>query len=71
LRLADIVWSLRTARHDINNPLATALVETQLLLMDVTEEETRRALIVIQEELRRIRDLILHLRVPGPPGPVV
>lgn len=66
--LADVVERVRTARHDINNPLAAGLAETQLLLMDVTDEEVRGSLEAIEEQLRRIRDLVGTLRAVRAPG---
>ena len=66
LGIADIVERVRAGRHDINNPLAAGMAETQLLLMDVTDPETRRALMTIEEQMRRIRDLVASLRLPLP-----
>jgi signal transduction histidine kinase len=54
--------------HDVNNALTAALAEVQILLMDLEDEgELREALDIIQEQLRRIRDLVAntgHLRPP-------
>ncbi len=49
--------ALSRIRHDLNNPLTAALAETQLLRLDSEEE----GLGVIEEQLRRLRDLILEL----------
>ena len=65
LRLADLTDRLRTTRHDINNPLAAALVEVQLLLMDAPDDETRRACGVIQDQLRLIKQMVAQIEVPG------
>jgi signal transduction histidine kinase len=67
LHAAQLAERVRMARHDINNPLAAALAETQLLLMDATDEETLRALTAIQTQLRRIRELLGSIPVPAPP----
>jgi signal transduction histidine kinase len=69
LELRGVLREISRVRHDVNNPLTSALAETQLLLLDVEDEETRRSLEVIQEQLRRIRDLVAstkHLRPARP-----
>jgi len=66
LGLQDVVERVRIARHDINNPLAAALAETQLLLMDVEDGEVRSSLQTIQEQIRRIRDLLSALKLARP-----
>lgn len=67
LELRLLLREVATARHDINNPLTSALAEAQLLLLDVEEGEVREGLEVIQTQLRRIRDLVAdtgHIRPP-------
>lgn len=67
LELCQILAFVARARHDINNPLTSALAETQLLLMDVEEPETRTGLETIEAQLRRIRDLVARLQaLPRP-----
>ncbi len=60
---------LSRIRHDINNPLTAALAETQLLLLDAEPgSESEVSLKVVEEQLRRIRDLAAEmtpLRVPA------
>ncbi len=56
--LQRILAVVARVRHDLNNPLTSALAEVQLLLMDAEEGETREALEVVQTQLRRIRDLL-------------
>lgn len=63
LELRSVLRFVSRARHDINNPLTSGLAETQLLLMDVEEGEIRESLEVIQDQLRRIRDLVAALSV--------
>ena len=66
LELRAILAEISRARHDINNPLTSALAETQLLMMDDLEAETAESLQIILEQLRRIRDLVAataHLRL--------
>lgn len=50
------------ARHDINNPLTSALAEVQLLLLgNELDPETRESLLLVQTQLRRIRDEVAAL----------
>lgn len=58
LELRRVVARISVARHDINNPLTSALAETQLLLMDAPEGEVRAGLETVQRQLRRIRDMV-------------
>jgi signal transduction histidine kinase len=69
LELGVVLRHVARARHDINNPLTSALAETQLLLMDVEEGELRESLETIQRQIRRIRDLVANLSVLRPPVP--
>lgn len=65
LELRGVLREVARIRHDINNPLTSALAESQLLLMDVRDEELRQAIETVLEQLRRIRDLVggtVHLR---------
>lgn len=66
LELRAVLSQISRARHDINNPLTSALAETQLLLMDAAgDQELRENVEVVLEQLRRIRDLVsatVHLR---------
>ena len=67
LGIRGTLREIAKARHDINNPLTSALAEVQLLLMDVEDAEVREGLEVVQEQLRRIRDLVAktgHMRPP-------
>lgn len=53
---------LSRIRHDINNPLTAALAEVQLALMDHEPgSETAEGLQVVENQLRRIRDLAADL----------
>ncbi|MBI4540559.1 MAG: hypothetical protein HY704_13745 [Gemmatimonadetes bacterium] len=65
--LTLVLRAVAKARHDINNPLTSALAETQLLLMEPHEPALRESLEVIESQLRRIRDLVSSsLRFPRP-----
>ncbi len=57
-------------RHDVNNPLTSALAETQLMLMEPeSDPEREEALRVVETQLRRIRDLIGELTALRAPSP--
>ncbi len=66
----ELHWVLRVvarARHDLNNPLTSGLAEVQLLLMDEHPPEIQESLETIQEQFRRLRDMVAdlsRLRVP-------
>jgi signal transduction histidine kinase len=63
--LRSLSQAVARARHDINNPLTSALAEVQLLLMDHPDDgapgEVRESLLLVQGQLRRIRDLVREL----------
>jgi signal transduction histidine kinase len=62
--LHELHWVLRVvakARHDLNNPLTSGLAETQLLLMDEHPPEVAESLGTIQEQYRRLRDMVADL----------
>lgn len=69
--LRTLLREVGRARHDLNNPLTSALAEVQLLLMDHPEEaggELRESLVIVQAQLRRLRDRVGDLgrfRSPG------
>ncbi|HET9152262.1 MAG TPA: histidine kinase dimerization/phospho-acceptor domain-containing protein [Gemmatimonadales bacterium] len=62
---------LSRLRHDLANPLAALLAETQLLLLneDTVDEETRTSLREIEKLAIRMRT-ILRESVPPPGGAV-
>lgn len=72
LELQGVLAQVARVRHDLNNPLTSALAEVQLALMDTEgpeHTEIRESLETIQAQLRRIRDLIAssgHLRPKKP-----
>jgi signal transduction histidine kinase len=57
--------ALRKLRHDMSNPLAALLAETQLLLLSETkyDTETVSSLRQIEELARRMRKLLTDLDV--------
>jgi len=51
---------VRKLRHDISNPLAALLAETQLLLLeaDSLDQETAKSLREIESLARRMREIL-------------
>ncbi len=51
---------LRKLRHDLANPLSAVLAEAQLLLLrePPLDEETAGAIQVIEDQCRRMRDVL-------------
>ncbi len=70
LELQAVLARIARVRHDVNNPLTSALAEVQLALMDVEGDAAmKEALESVQTQLRRIRDLVAstgHLRPTRP-----
>lgn len=65
LELQRVLAEVARVRHDLNNPLTSALAEVQLALMDTEgpeHAEMRESLEAVQSQLRRIRDLIASTR---------
>ncbi len=56
----DVEERIRKLRHDLANPLAAVLAETQLMLLETEsyDEETVTSLKEIEGLARRMRDLI-------------
>lgn len=51
-----------TLRHEINNPLMSAMAEVELLLDDVADAEQREALLNAHRSLERIKDIVNRTR---------
>lgn len=65
LELHGVLSEIARVRHDLNNPLTSALAEVQILLMDAPSGAEAESLLIIQEQLRRLRDRLVatkHLR---------
>jgi len=58
LELRHVVGRVARARHDINNPLTSALAQTQLLLLEHGEGEAGEDLRDIETQIKRIADLV-------------
>lgn len=56
----DVEQRIRKLQHDLSNPLAAVLAETQLLLLETEsyDEETVTSLKEIEGLARRMRDMI-------------
>jgi signal transduction histidine kinase len=67
LELRHVLTRVARARHDLNNPLTSAMAETQLALLDARDPGLRSGLEAVEEQLRRIRDLVATLRAFRPP----
>lgn len=60
--LHEVLRFVARIRHDINNPLTAGLAETQLLLMDLDDEDPAgEALETIQRQLERIQALVKEM----------
>lgn len=69
-KLASLAEFAAGAGHEINNPLATILGRSQLLLRNETNPERRRSLGAIGGQALRIRDMISDMMVVArPPAP--
>ena len=67
LELRYVLARVARSRHDLNNPLTSAMAETQLAQMDATDEQTRAGLETVAQQLRRLRDMIAALKARRPP----
>jgi signal transduction histidine kinase len=63
--MADAATQLRKVRHDLSNPLAAILAETQLLLLneDQFDDETKHGLRQIEALARKMRQMLEALDV--------
>jgi signal transduction histidine kinase len=68
LELRHVLTRVARGRHDLNNPLTSAMAETQMALMDAQDPALREGLETIAEQLRRIRDLVAALRALRAPS---
>lgn len=63
LELHHVLRAVARVRHDINNPLTAGMAETQLLLMDVgDDDEARESLETVHRQLERIQNLVKEMR---------
>ncbi|HYB74926.1 MAG TPA: histidine kinase dimerization/phospho-acceptor domain-containing protein [Candidatus Sulfotelmatobacter sp.] len=60
---------LRRAIHDMNNPLAAASINAELLRLSCRENESARRLAEsIQDQIQRAKDAVAHLNDLGKPA---
>jgi signal transduction histidine kinase len=62
-RITEFIQLVRRVRHDANNPLTAALGHVQLLLDDpaVSDPEVIDSLKIVENELRRLTDILRQL----------
>lgn len=58
LELRHVVRRVARTRHDINNPLTSALAQTQLLLLEHGEGEVGEDLRDVETQIKRIAELV-------------
>ena len=63
-RLAQLSELITRTRHELNNPLTGIIGQAQLLLRAELDPKTRRRVETIEELSTRLRDMIMHLRLP-------
>lgn len=69
LELHGVLAEVARVRHDLNNPLTSAMAEVQILLMDTQGGAEEESLRIVQEQLRRMRDRLLATRHIRPAEP--
>ena len=65
-RLDEVTELVARVRHDINNPLAGLLGNTQLLLRETLSDAARRRVLTIEDLIERIRHIVSELRAVQP-----
>jgi signal transduction histidine kinase len=60
--LRHVLARVARCRHDLNNPLTSAMAEAQLVLMDSDDPQVRAGLETIEQQLKRMRDMIASLK---------
>jgi two-component system, NtrC family, sensor kinase len=61
-RLSDAAELVARVRHEINNPLAALLGQAQLLLREELPERPRRRAETIENQAKRIEEIVGELR---------
>jgi two-component system, NtrC family, sensor kinase len=61
-RLSDAAELVARVRHEINNPLAALLGQAQLLLREELAERPRRRAETIENQAKRIEEIVGELR---------
>ena len=61
-KLTDAAALVAHVRHEINNPLAALLGQAQLLLREELSEKSRRRAETIENQAKRIEEIVGELR---------
>jgi signal transduction histidine kinase len=61
-RIEEVADLIARVRHEINNPLAGVLGQTQLLLREELNDKARKRAETIEELAIRVRDVVAQLR---------
>lgn len=61
-KLADAANLVARVRHEINNPLAALLGQAQLLLREELNERSRKRAETIENQAKRIQEIVGELR---------
>ena len=61
-KLTDTAALVAHVRHEINNPLAALLGQAQLLLREELSEKSRRRAETIENQAKRIEEIVGELR---------
>jgi signal transduction histidine kinase len=68
-KLTEAAELVAHVRHEINNPLAALLGQTQLLLREDLSDKSRRRAETIEAQAKRIQEIVAELRVIQAPPP--
>lgn len=66
-RRREVADFIAHVRHEINNPLAALVGQTQLLLREELSDKARRRAETIEQLAGRIRNIVSNLRPPQRP----
>ena len=61
-KLTDAAALVARVRHEINNPLAALLGQTQLMLREELSDRSRRRAETIENQAKRIEEIVGELR---------
>lgn len=70
-RLSEAAELVARVRHEINNPLAALLGQAQLLLREDLSEKSRRRAETIENQAKRIEEIVGQLRAVQEPPPAL
>ena len=70
-KLTEAAALVARARHEINNPLAALLGQTQLMLREELSDKSRKRAETIENQAKRIEEIVGELREIQTPVPAV